>query len=193
MEGRVSIDGIPALLRDASSAVEEAGLAFAVIGGCARNAYAEARATKDVDFVVEVDERRYPDLVAALARRGFTCATEVADGTHAVPDLALYRDPEGRRVDILFAHTELERAALARSESREPYAGVRLAVVSPEDLIVYKLVADRPQDRADIAAVLATLSIAGRAIDWPYVERWCDIWEVRPRLERLRAEAVTDR
>lgn len=189
----MSTDGIPALLTEARSAIEEAGLAFAVIGGCARNAYAEPRATKDVDFVVEVDERRYPKLVDALARRGFACATTVADGTHAVPDLALYRDPEGRRVDILFAHTELERAALARSEPREPYAGVVLAVVSPEDLLVYKLVADRPQDRADIAAVLATFAIAGRAIDWPYVERWCDVWDVRPRLDRLRAEAVTDR
>jgi len=165
----VSTDAIPALLREARAAIEEAGLAFAVIGGCARNAYAEARATKDVDFVVEVDEGRYPELVDALARRGFRCATAVADGTHAVPDLALYREP------------------------REPYAGVVLPVVSPEDLLVYKLVADRPQDRADIAAVLATFAIAGRPIDWPYVERWCDVWDVRPRLERLRAEAVTDR
>jgi hypothetical protein len=188
----VSTD-IPRLLIEARSALEEAGLAFAVIGGCARNAYAEPRATKDVDFVVEVDEHRHPQLVEGLARRGFACATKVADGTHPVPDLALYRDPGGRRVDLLFAHTELERMALARSERREPYAGVILDVVSPEDLLVYKLIADRPQDRADIAAVVATLAMAGRVIDWEYVERWCDVWDVRPRLDRLRAEGVTDR
>jgi hypothetical protein len=183
----VSLD-IPGLLLAARAAVEEAGLAFAVIGGCARNAYAEPRATKDVDLVVEVDADRYSLLEEALARRGFHCATAVGDRDEPVPDLCLYRDGEGRRVDVLFAHTSLERSALARSEPREPYAGVEIAVVSPEDLMVYKLIADRPQDRADIAAVVGALTLAGRAIDWSYVERWCDEWDVRARLDRVRAE-----
>lgn len=181
---------IPGLLLAARAAVEEAGLAFAVIGGCARNAYAEPRATKDVDLVVEVDPERYPRLEEALLRRGFRRATAVGDPEEPVPDLCLYRDDAGQRVDVLFAHTSLERSALERSEPREPYAGVEIAVVSPEDLMVYKIIADRPQDRADVAAVIGALTLAERPIDWSYVERWCDEWDVRGRLDRLRAELV---
>ncbi len=179
---------IAQLLSDARAIMDEAGAAYAVIGGCARNAYAEPRATRDVDFVVEVDDARYRALLEALRSRGFRSATAVGDGSSPVPDLELYRDADGRRVDVLFAHTELERSALARSELHAPYDGVQLPVISPEDLIVYKTIAGRAQDRADVGAVVETLRIAGRVLDWPYVERWCDAWEVRDRLERWRAE-----
>lgn len=179
---------IPTLLAEAWAALGESGAPCAVIGGCARNAYAEVRATKDVDFVVDADARSYPLVAAALAQRGFRRGSAVGGEPGEVPDLELFRDDAGRRVDILFAHTAFERSALSRREVREPYAGVLVPVVSPEDLIVYKLVAGRPQDRLDILAMLDSFVQSGRPIDWPYVEGWCDVWEARDALERLRAE-----
>ena len=180
-------DDLAALLRDALGALDEAGLDRALIGGCARNAYAEPRATKDVDLVVEVDESKLATFEAALARRGFTAATRVG-AAGGVPDLALYRDAAGRRVDVLFAHTDFEREALARSRAGTPFAGITLPVVTAEDLIVYKVLADRPQDRADVHDVVRAVRARGHELDWSRVEAWCDAWEVRPRLERLRAE-----
>lgn len=179
---------IPNLLADAWAAFSEAGVDSAVIGGCARNAYAEARATKDVDFVVAAEPDTYPAIVEALGRRGFRRGSAVGGEPGSVPDLELFRDSAGRRVDILFAHTAFERSALERREVREPYRGVAVAVVSPEDLIVYKLLAGRPQDLLDIHALISTFAIDNRALDWAYIERWCDLWEVRDRLERLRSE-----
>ena len=179
---------IPTLLAEAWAALAEAGVACAVIGGCARNAYAEVRATKDVDLVVEVDAAAYRTVVDALAAHGFRRATAVGAPDGEVPDLELFRDRAGRRIDILFAHTDFERSALARRETREPYAGVSVSVVSPEDLIVYKLLAGRPQDRLDVLALVDAFTAGARAIDWSYVERWCDVWEAREALERLRAE-----
>jgi hypothetical protein len=179
---------IPTLLAEAWAALGETGATCAVIGGCARNAYAEVRATKDVDFVVDADAQTYPRVAAALASRGFRRGSAVGAEPGQVPDLELFRDDAGRRVDILFAHTAFERSALARRELREPYAGIEVSVVSPEDLIVYKLIAGRPQDRLDILAMLDAFAQSGRAIDWAYVERWCDAWDAREALERLRAD-----
>lgn len=51
--------------------------------------------------------------------------------------------------------------------------------VSVEDLIVYKLLAWRPQDRDDIAEVLA----AGHELDTRYIEHWAAQWEVLDRWE----------
>ncbi|MDQ3033404.1 MAG: nucleotidyltransferase [Myxococcota bacterium] len=179
---------IPTLLAEAWAALGEAGAPCAVIGGCARNAYAEVRATKDVDLVVDADPESYPRVVAALARRGFRRGSAVGGEPGAVPDLELFRDEAGRRVDILFAHTDFERSALARRERREPYAGVEVWVVSPEDLIVYKVLAGRPQDRLDVLAMLGAFEQTERRIDWAYVERWCDAWDARDALDRVRAE-----
>lgn len=175
------ITDVRQLLLDARSALDAAGVLYAVIGGCARNAYAEPRATRDVDFAVAGDAASYEAAVAALAARGFTRASVVGDPQDAVPDLELYRDVSGRRIDLLFAKTEFERSALARRQLRAPYEQVQLAVVSPEDLIVYKLIAGRTQDLADVEKVVAALGAAGQALDWGYIDTWCEQWGVAER------------
>jgi hypothetical protein len=185
------VSSLEALVDDAVAILEGVGVAWAVMGGCARNAYAEPRATKDVDFVAAVDPASFAALERALERAGFRRASAVSEPGEIVPDLALYRDGSGRRIDILFAHTAFERSALER---RRPLAssGQRAThVVSPEDLIVYKLIADRPQDRADIAAVVEAQRLRGTAIDWMYIEHWCRAWDVLERLHTLRTESGT--
>jgi hypothetical protein len=179
---------ITALLDEAIATLHGAGVTWAVMGGCARNAYAEPRATRDVDFVVEADRAGFPVLERALAKIGFERATTVAEPGDEVPDLVLYRDAAGRRIDILFAHTAFERSALSRRTTLSPLLGPKAYVVSPEDLVVYKLIADRPQDRADIVAVVEAQVARGAPLDWAYVEHWCDVWDLRDRLTKLRAE-----
>jgi hypothetical protein len=49
------------------------------------------------------------------------------------------------------------------------------------------VVADRPRDRDDIAAILGTQRRAGRKIDWAYVERWAGFWSLLDRLVALRS------
>ncbi len=175
------------LLRCSLEALDEARARYALMGGCARNAYAEPRATKDVDFVVEVDRVRYEALVEALAARGFRAATAVGRGDD-VPDLILFRDPTGRRIDLLFAHTAFESEALERAHVIEATHDVLAPVVTPEDLIVYKVLADRPQDRVDILDVVRGVERRGGRIEWEYGRRWCEAWEVSARLARLREE-----
>ena len=175
------------LLADALRVLEGLGIAHALIGGGARNAYAEPRATRDVDFVVEVDPEQLRALERALAHAGFRPATRVG-GDEAVPDLVLYRDSAGRRIDVLFAHTDFERSALERAIVKPAQRDRDARVVSPEDLIVYKILADRPQDRVDVIDVVRAVETSGGSIDWAYVERWCDAWEVTQRLTRIREE-----
>ncbi len=148
---------------------------------------AEPRATRDVDFVVEVDVEQLRSLEAALADCGFTAATRVG-GDEPVPDLVLYRDPMGRRIDLLFAHTAFERSALRRAAVKPAHLERSAPVVTPEDFIVYKVLADRPQDRVDILDVVRAVEADGASIDWEYVERWCAAWDVAARLQRTRRE-----
>ena len=185
------MSSIATLLDDAIAILNEAGVPWAVMGGCARNAYAEPRATKDVDFVLEADPAGFAALEVALQRAGFHRASAVSEPGEPVPDLALYRDAAGRRIDVLFAHTAFERSALQRRRSQTPDGQSATHVVSPEDLIVYKLIADRPQDRADIVAVIEAQRIRGAVLDWAYIEHWSGAWDVLERLHKLRAELST--
>jgi hypothetical protein len=57
-------------------------------------------------------------------------------------------------VDITFGWLPFEREALDRAE-RLDLGGVVMPVARPEDLVIYKAVAWRDRDRADIERLLA--------------------------------------
>jgi len=60
-------------------------------------------------------------------------------------------------------------------------------VITPEDVVAYKLLADRPRDRDDIQEVICTQLRAARRLDWDYVERWALFWGIEERVAKLRA------
>jgi len=190
------VTDIPTLIALASSAIGEAGLAHAAIGGCARNAYAEPRATRDVDFVVQADPAGHARLVVALGRRGFVRATVASTAEEAVPDFESFRDAAGQRIDLLFAKTRFEESALLRARPAMPYRDVTLPVVSAEDLVVYKLIAGRTQDWADLEVVVRTELVrvehGGPDFDWSYVARWAAEWDIEDRLADLRRRVGLD-
>jgi hypothetical protein len=175
------------LLVLAAEALSASKVEFAVIGGCARNAYAPPRATRDVDVSVAADVVGWGRVVEALGRAGFARPrTVAAEPSDPVPDVALFRDAAGGRIDVLIAKTDFERQALARRVVRLRIENRTLPVVTPEDLVVFKLIAGRPRDLADAEEVARTLIEAGRRFDWRYVRRWCSRWKILERLELLR-------
>jgi hypothetical protein len=164
---------------------------FAVIGAVARNAWAPPRATTDIDVTVAGQESTLRAIGGLLTSLGYARVREhKTDPADALPDILIFRSRSDlpRQVDVLVAKTPFESEVLARAVPIE-IGGAQLPVASPEDLIVYKLLADRPRDREDIRAVLRTQERAGRRVDWDYVGRWAAFWQITDRLERLRGES----
>lgn len=117
---------------DASQRLSELGVPHALIGGLAVGVHGHPRATKDVDFLVgaEAFERTSPLLVYRdelrdLARLGVIDLLAVPP---AYPSLREHLVPE--------------------------VTGGEVPVVPVEALILLKLHANRPQDRADVVALL---------------------------------------
>jgi hypothetical protein len=89
--------------------------------------------------------------------------------------------PDGALLlEVQAAKTPLQREVVERAVVTP--SGLRVATV--EDLIVLKLIADRPKDQGDLHG-RAQLP----AVDWSYVEHWAGEWGVSDRLERLRRGA----
>jgi hypothetical protein len=77
---------------------------------------------------------------------------------------------EGTPVDLFFAYDALHRSSLERRRHVD-FAGDRIHVLSPEDLIVYKATFDRPKDWEDIAGILFA---AAEPLDLDYCRRWLE-------------------
>jgi hypothetical protein len=131
--GRVLLDAI-----EASRHLAELGIPHALIGGLAVGLHGYPRATKDVDFLVgdEAFDRTEPLLVFRAELRDLV----------RVGVVNLMPLPHG--------HEEL-------AEYLDLPAGDEIPVIGPEGLVLLKLLANRPQDRADVGMLLGRgLSVA---------------------------------
>ena len=163
---------------------------FAIIGAVARNAWAPPRATTDIDLAVSAAPSLLVALEQTLGSIGYRCVRrQQADPADSLPDVLVFRSQiaEPRQVDLLVAKTAFEAEVLKRAVMVE-IGGTTLPVATPEDLVIYKLIADRPRDRDDIRAVARTQQRAGRPIDWDHVDRWVTYWGLADRLSALRQE-----
>lgn len=125
----------PQVLLDAletSKRLTELKVAHALIGGLAVGLYGHPRATKDVDFLV--------------ADQAFESTAPLLVFRPELRDLA--------RVGVVdFLPLPPDHPALATS-LRLPSSDLEVPVVSIEGLVVLKLLANRPQDRADLQALV---------------------------------------
>jgi hypothetical protein len=162
--------------------------AYAVVGAVARNAWAPPRATTDLDLAVAARRSALDEAERALSELGYVLVRQhQVSPEEALPDLVVFRSERAlpRQVDLLLAKTEFEKQVLARATPVE-VSGRPILVATPEDLVVYKLLADRPRDRDDLEAVILTQERAGRGIDWSHIERWARYWEISDRASALR-------
>jgi hypothetical protein len=161
---------------------------YAIVGAVARNAWAPPRATTDLDVAIAAEPAAVAAAEGSLRELGYApVRRHQVESDDALPDLIVFRSARSlpRQVDLLVAKTDFEAAVLARAVAVQ-VSGHRVLVASPEDLVVYKLLADRPRDREDAEAVILTQERAGRALDWSHVERWARYWEIEDRARALR-------
>ncbi|MBI4603383.1 MAG: hypothetical protein HY721_15635 [Planctomycetes bacterium] len=158
------VDSVLAL----QSRLERAGIPSMVVGGLAVGVWGEPRLTRDVDVKVL---RRREDAARLLQALGPDYKPLAQDAKASLEQVgfAFLRDPLGTRIDILLAETSFDESALARAVLRELEPGKAARVCSAEDLVIYKLISDRPRDRADAESVVRR---AAGGLDDAYVERW---------------------
>jgi predicted nucleotidyltransferase len=164
-------------LRSVVRLLEDEGVAYAIIGGHAVNAWLEPRFTADIDITVLAPRERLQRLTSALEREGFSIERQYGAELPSGPDFVRFVT-SNRSVVLEFqvAKTDLQRNVIARARD---HRGARVATV--EDLIVLKLIAFRSKDQVDLNG-LARLPL----IDWAYVEEHCREWDVLDRLKQLR-------
>ena len=68
----------------------------------------------------------------------------------------------------------------------ERIAGEAVSIVSPEDLVLSKLVWSRDSGSELQMRDVRSLLAAGIDLDWPYLERWAAVLDVSDRLAEVR-------
>ena len=143
---------IPSDFRDLLAEFAAAGVEYLVVGGYAVGVHAEPRFTKDLDVWIGDAPDNLARVKAALA--SFGAPSDLLDRfDEATPEDVLMGAPP-LRIDILKGVPGGEfPAAYARRVSTD-WSGVRAEIIARDDLVAIKRASGRPQDLADVAALL---------------------------------------
>lgn len=171
-------------------ALNEAAVEHVYIGALPVLAWGRPRATTDLDVVVFCDQPGFSRLETALQAREIKPGRHVgpADPADSLPDIAVFwtTSTPSIRLDLFIAKMEFERAVL---ENARPATvlGAPLTVASCEASIIYKLLASRSKDVADVEGMFEARVAAGAAIDWQFLDHWAEEWGIPERLAPYRA------
>jgi len=142
------------LLSDLSAALDALGAGWYVFGAQAALVWGRPRLTTDVDVTVKCSAST-DQLVRALDTSGFSPRIDATEAfirtTRVVP---LEHRASGLALDLVLAGPGLEDLFLERAVSID-VAGTAVPFISPEDLIVTKVLAGREKDIEDVRGVLS--------------------------------------
>jgi hypothetical protein len=143
------------------------GWQFCFIGGLPVQHWGEPRLTRDIDITLLTGFGHERDFVAAIMKSYQARRPDAAEFAlrHRV---LLVQSDAGIALDISLGALPFEHQMISRAVSVEFLPGIELRICLPEDLIVMKCFAGRPQDWQDVASVIVRQGVD--QLDWNYVE-----------------------
>jgi hypothetical protein len=152
---------------------------WVLFGALAANLYRiTTRTTQDVDLLLLDAGPGIEALEGEFHRAGWSIRRAAAEG-----DILRARHPTYGLADLIIAGTQYERDAIARARTEDVSPQLAVRVLAPEDVIVFKLIAGRAQDIADVEAILAAKPV----LDESYLEMWAAAWDILELWRRLRS------
>jgi len=145
--------------------LESHGWSFALIGGIANLAWGEVRSTSDVDITLLTgftDEQNYVDAILSEFRGRIENA-----GAFALRQrVLLLTDVNDIGIDIGLGGFLFEELAVSRRVQHDYGRGIKLWIITAEDLIIMKAFASRDQDWVDIDGIIRRQHTK---LDWDYI------------------------
>jgi hypothetical protein len=189
MAGRVVLE----VLRHVWGVLVGLNYPIALMGGLALGFWERFRMTHDVDILIGIEPDRLEEVLRRLEVEGIFAKKHPSvltlENVRLVP--LLYQPPStfvDVQVDLLLAESEFHREALARRiPARLPDTDTDLFVVTCEDLIIFKVFANRPRDHGD---VLDLLQLHRSKLDFPHIARWIGKLDLSPRFAVMWREAL---
>lgn len=141
------------------------------MGGLAVSVWAEPRATYDIDGVINLDITDLENFLEELSKEGFSYdKNNSIKFIQNMPFITLIYPLEEHEiyVDLFLAKSKYAKEALSRKQE-VVLSDVTIPVISPEDLILYKILAGRSRDIDDVRQILI---LQEGKLDMEYMKKW---------------------
>jgi hypothetical protein len=166
--------------------LREANLDFMVVGALAVAVHGAPRTTADLDVVVHIPLERKAEVERVLRALGHADVEERRDEfgfRFAVVG------PEGAEVEVFLTPPRPPYASEFQRRVFADFRGEQIPFISPEDLVLRKLVNTRLRRGLDYQDVVSVLATQGPRFDHAYVRGRCALYRVCDLFERAVKDA----
>ena len=173
-------------LRDVCARLEGAGIAYMLTGSLAMSFYARPRMTRDIDLVIALETAEAQRLIGALGAEYHPDAGAITAAILGARPWNIIHLPSVVKIDLIPRKDTHYRRAEFERRRRVELAGVRLWIVSVEDLILSKLEWSREsrseQQRCDVKLLLEA------PLDRAYLDQWAARLDLGGLLKEAESE-----
>ena len=144
--------------------LEDNKIDYMLFGGIALSFYGSPRQTFDIDLKINVlsgDTQK--ELIQKLRDVAKIIPENVIDFINSTSVLPI--EIEGVRIDIVFAHLQLEIDAINKAKTKS-FSDFNVKVIKLEDLILHKIISKRQKDWLDVEDLIDKNKLS---LDWVYV------------------------
>ena len=149
-----------------AEALEKARIPYAFGGAIALAYYAAPRGTEDIDVNVFLRAERVATCFEALESLGIE--TPAADRDLHDHQVVLFW--EHTPIHVYFSYDPFHESCKARAR-QVPFADGEIWILSAEDITIFKVIYDRPKDRAEVREVLLCM---GEQMNLVYTIGWLE-------------------
>lgn len=158
-------------LSDLSGVFERENVPYMIIGGLANAIWGHPRATLDIDVTIWVADDMIKKIISMIENKYVALVEAPSDFVSKTRVLPV-KNEEGLRIDIIFGVLPYEKDAIERAVEKK-VGDTLIKFCSAEDLILLKIISERPKDLEDVRGILRVQKFD---LDFKYLE---------PRIEEL--------
>ena len=158
-------------------------------GSLALAVWARPRMTRDVDVVIEADKAAIARLVDAFSNDCYTSLDAAEEAVASGTMFNVIHTASLLKADFILRRDEKFEVAKFARRRRVEVEGIELEVISPEDLILSKLLWGRDtastRQAEDVRMVIAEVG----SLDEAYLAEWADAMGLTSSLRAVRSDA----
>jgi hypothetical protein len=177
------------ILADVASRLEGAGIEYMMTGSMAMAIYSTPRMTRDIDIIIKVAA---PDVAAIVSLFQNDFYIDEAAVRRAIEDKRMFNIIHSDsiiKVDFIVRKDEEYRIVEFSRKKKYNVNGAQIWVVSPEDLVLSKLVWAKTSESELQLGDIRQILFDTTSIDREYLEKWAAILGVEHLLSKVKNRA----
>jgi len=174
------------VLKDICQRLEGAKMAYMITGSIAANAYAIPRMTRDIDVVIEIGPDSVDQLCILFQNDFYMDKSSVIDAVKKEGMFNIIHNKYIIKVDFVVRKNSVYRQKEFSRRCQYDIEGIKVWVVSPEDLVLSKLFWAKDSFSELQTRDVKNLLESVKNLDMPYIEQWVEALQLNKVYEMVK-------